>query len=69
MTPVLSDEQAKETVSKYKKLLTEDDTVSPTLMFNATGIVVTNAVIEYTKERLVMAANNSIYEFATTAQI
>ena len=51
----------------YKKLLTEDDTVSPTLMFNATGVVVTNAVIEYTKERLVMAANNSVYEFATTA--
>lgn len=51
----------------YKKLLTDDDTVSPTLMFNATGIVVTNAVIEFTKERLVLAANNSIYEFATTA--
>ena len=51
----------------YKKLLTADDTVSPTLMFNATGIVVTNAVIEYTKERLVLAANNSVYEFATTA--
>jgi hypothetical protein len=51
----------------YKKLLTDDDTVSPTLMFNATGVVVTNAVIEYTKERLVMAANNSVYEFATTA--
>ena len=51
----------------YKKLLTDDDTVSPTLMFNATGIVVSNAVIEYTKERLVLAANNSVYEFATTA--
>ena len=51
----------------YKKLLTDDDTVSPTLMFNATGIVVTNAAIEFTKERLVMAVNNSIYEFATSA--
>ena len=51
----------------YKKLLTADDTVSPTLMFNATGVVVTNAVVEYTKERLVLAANNSVYEFATTA--
>ncbi len=51
----------------YKKLLTDDDTVSPTLMFNATGIVVTNAVIEFTKERLVLAANNSVYEFATSA--
>ena len=51
----------------YKKSLVSDDTVSPTLMFNATGIVVVNAVIEFTKERLVMAVNNSVYEFATTA--
>jgi hypothetical protein len=51
----------------YKKLLTDDDTVAGTLMFNATGVVVTNAVIEFTKERLVLAANNSIYEFATSA--
>ena len=51
----------------YKKLLTDDDTVAATLMFNATGVVVVNAVIEYTKERLVLAANNSVYEFATTA--
>ena len=51
----------------YKKLLTDDSSVSPTLMFNATGIVVTNAVIEFTKERLVMAANNKVYEFATSA--
>ena len=51
----------------YKKLLTANASVSPTLMFNATGIVVTNAVIEFTKERLVLAANNSIYEFATNA--
>ena len=51
----------------YKKLLTDDDTVAATLMFRATGIVVTNAVIEYTKERLVLAADNSIYEFATSA--
>ena len=51
----------------YKKLLTDDDTVAPTLMFNATGVVVTNAVIEYTKERLVLAANNAVYEIATSA--
>ena len=51
----------------YKKLLTDDETVAPTLMFNATGIVVTNAVIEFTKERLVLAANNKVYEFATSA--
>jgi len=51
----------------YKKLLTDDASVAPTLMFNATGIVITNAVIEFTKERLILAANNNVYEFATTA--
>jgi len=51
----------------YKKNLKDDASVSPTLMFDATGIVVTNAVIEFTKERLVLAANNKVYEFATTA--
>ena len=51
----------------YKKLLTDDDTVAGTLMFRATGVVAVNSVIEYTKERLVMAVNNSVYEFATSA--
>jgi len=51
----------------YKKLLSDDSSVSPTLMFNATGIVVTNAVIEYTKQRLILAANNKVYSFATSA--
>jgi hypothetical protein len=51
----------------YKKPLIGDSTTADTLMFNATGITATNAVIEFTKERLVMAVNNSVYEFATTA--
>jgi hypothetical protein len=51
----------------YKKPLTGDSTTTDTLMFNATGIIVTNAVIEFTKERLIMAVNNSIYEFPTSA--
>jgi hypothetical protein len=51
----------------YKKLLTGDSATADTLMFNATGITATNAVIEYTKERLVMAVNNVVYEFATSA--
>ena len=51
----------------YKKALTGDSSTADTLMFKATGIVATNAVIEFTKERLVMAINNSIYEFATSA--
>ena len=54
-------------VHLYKKALVDDETVSPTLMFNATGIVAVNAVIEYTKERLVLALNDKVYEFATSA--
>jgi hypothetical protein len=51
----------------YKKLLSDDSSVSETLMFNATGIVATNAVMEYTKERIVMCVNDKVYEFATSA--
>lgn len=51
----------------YKKALTGDETTADTLMFFANGITATNAVIEYTKERLVLAVNNSVYEFATSA--
>ena len=51
----------------YKKLLSDDSSVAETLMFNATGIVVANAVMEYTKERIVMCVNDKVYEFSTTA--
>lgn len=51
----------------YKKLLSDDSSVSPTLMISDNGITVTNAVMEFTKERLVLAANNKVYEFSTTA--
>jgi hypothetical protein len=51
----------------YKKLLSDDSSVAETLMFNATGIVVANAVMEYTKERIVMCVNDKVYEFASTA--
>jgi hypothetical protein len=50
-----------------KKALTGTATTAPTVMFTQPGITVTNAVIEFVKERLVMAANNKIYEFATSA--
>jgi hypothetical protein len=50
----------------YKKLLSDDSSVSPTLMFSNNGITVTNAVMEYTKERIVMCVNDSVYEFSTT---
>jgi hypothetical protein len=51
----------------YKKLLTDDSSVPPTLMFSNNGITVTNAVMEYTKERIVMCVNDKVYEFSTTA--
>jgi hypothetical protein len=51
----------------YKKLLSDDSSVSPTLMISNNGITVTNAVMEYTKERIIMTVNDKVYEFATTA--
>ena len=36
-------------------------------MFTSPGITVTNGVMEFVKERIVMAANNAIYEFASSA--
>jgi len=50
-----------------KKLLTDDATVSPTVMFTSPSITVSNAVIEYTKERLIMCVNDKVYEFASSA--
>ena len=52
-----------------KKLLSDPESVAPTLMFNKPGLTVINAVIEYTKERLVMCVNDSVYEFASTATV
>lgn len=51
----------------YKKLLSDDSSVSPTLMISENSITVTNAVLEYTKERIVACINNKVYEIATTA--
>ena len=49
------------------KVLTGDASTSKTTLFTAAGITVTNAVMEYVKDRIVMAANNKIYEFSTSA--
>ena len=51
----------------YKKLLSDDSSVSPTLMITENSITVNNAVIEYTKERLIMTVNDKVYEFSSTA--
>jgi hypothetical protein len=51
----------------YKKLLTQTSADVDTKMFEQNGLVVTNAVMEFVKERIVMCANNSVYEFSSTA--
>jgi hypothetical protein len=51
----------------YKKLLSNDSSTSPTLMISENSITVTNAVIEYTKERLIMCVNDKVYEFSSSA--
>lgn len=51
----------------FKKALTGDSDTADTTMFYSTGLVATNAVMEYVKERIVMAVNNAIYTFSTTA--
>ena len=56
-------------VEVLKKLLSDDSSVSATSMFTSASIIATNAVIEFTKERLVMTVNNSVYEFSTTATV
>jgi hypothetical protein len=50
-----------------KKPLAGDASTSKTVLFTAAGITVTNATMEYVKDRIVMAANNKIYEFSTAA--
>jgi hypothetical protein len=50
-----------------KKLLSDDESVAPTVMFTKVGVTITNAVMEYTKERIVLCANDSVYEFSSTA--
>ena len=50
-----------------KKALTDMSTSSGTSMFTSPGTTVTNAVLEYVKQRLVLAVNNKIYEFPTSA--
>jgi hypothetical protein len=46
----------------YKKALSLDATTSATQMFQVNGTVLTNAVMEFTKERIVAAFNNKIHE-------
>ena len=50
----------------YKKALTLTSSDSNTPMFDEIGTV-SNAVMEYVKDRIVMCADNKVYEFSTSA--
>lgn len=63
----LIDDSGTDKTAMYKKLLNDDATVAPTEMFKTTSIVVNNAVIEFTKERIVACINNKVFEISTTA--
>jgi len=52
-----------------KKALTGTASTAATVMFTSPGITVTNAVIEYVKERIVMCANDKVYEFSSGASV
>jgi hypothetical protein len=51
----------------YKKPLTGNSSTSATLLFNSSSLVVSKGTMEYVKDRIVMAINNKIFEFPTTA--
>jgi hypothetical protein len=44
-----------------------DSSTAAVEMFTTPGITVTNAVIEYTKERIIMCVNDKVYEFSSSA--
>ena len=50
----------------YKKALTLTSSDADTKMFDQVGAV-SNAAMEYVKDRIVMCADNKVYEFATSA--
>jgi hypothetical protein len=63
----LIDDSGTDKTVLYKKLLNDDATVSPTEMFKTSAVVVENAAMEFTKERIVACINNGVYEISTTA--
>lgn len=50
-----------------KKVLTGDLSTGTTNLFTHPSIVVTNAVMEFVKDRIILCANNAVYEMATNA--
>jgi len=54
-------------LTMYKKALTGDSTTADTEMFTHGTIVLANAAMEYVKERIIVAINNSIYELTSSS--
>lgn len=50
----------------YKKALTGTSATANTFMFDEIGTI-SNATMEYVKDRIVMCADNKVYEFSTSA--
>ena len=50
----------------YKKALTLTSSDAETKMFDEVGTI-SNATMEYVKDRIIMCANNKVYEFSTSA--
>jgi hypothetical protein len=50
----------------YKKALTGDSITSNTFMFDEIGTI-SNAAMEYVKDRIVLCADNKVYEFSTSS--
>ena len=50
----------------YKKLLTLNSGTAGTVMFDEVGTI-SNATMEYVKDRVILCADNKVYEFATSA--
>lgn len=50
----------------YKKLLTLTSTDAETKMFDEVGTI-SNATMEYVKDRIILCADNKVYEFSTSA--
>jgi hypothetical protein len=49
----------------YSKPLTADTSTPGTLLYTSVGLTITNAVIEFTKQRIVAGINNKVYEITT----
>jgi len=60
----ITNKTTKKTV--YKKLLTGDSGTAETKMFDQNGTI-SNATMEFVKERIVMCADNKVYEFSASA--